>query len=324
VNRRAFVTVLGAVLATPCVAHAQSRTKWLIGFLHQGSRDPASLTSAFSRGLSEVGLNEGQDVTIEHRYADGHYDRLPGLAGELIRHRPAVIAAAFLPASLAAKAATTTIPVVFVTGSDPIAAGLVSSLNRLTGNVTGIAFMFTLLEGKSLQLLHEFLPKATVVGALANPNNPNAPPQVRDLQAAASALGIQLTVLNAGTEREIDNTFATLAQRRVGALIVTADGFFISQAQYLVTLAARYAMPTMYPLRQYVDAGGLMSYGANLREAFRRAGSYVGRILKGSKPADLPVDQPTEFELVINLKTAKALGVTIPPSLLLRADQVIE
>ena len=322
---RAFIgTLTGSLFTAPLAAEAQPPTKSLIGFLHQGSPDPLPLTSAFSQGLSEVWIGESRDVTIEHRYADGHYDRLPALAAELIRHRPAVIAAAFLPASLAAKAATTTIPIVFVTGSDPIVAGLVSSLNRLTGNVTGIAFKFTLLEGKSLQLLHEFLPRATVVGTLANPNNPNAPPQVRDLQAAAQALGIQLIVLNAGSEREIDNTFATLVQRRIAALVVTADGFLISQAEHLVALAARYALPTMYPLRQYVDAGGLISYGASLREAFRRAGNYVGRILKGAKPADLPVDQPTQFELVINLKTAKALGLTIPQSLLLRADQVIE
>jgi putative ABC transport system substrate-binding protein len=274
--------------------------------------------------LSEAGISEGRDVTIEHRYADGHYDRLPALAADLIRHQPAVIAAAFLPASLAPKAATTTIPLVFVTGSDPIAAGLVPRLNRLTGNVTGIAFMFTLLEGKSLQLLHELLPKATAVGVLANPNNPNAPPQVRDLQAAAQTLGIQLIVLNAGSERDIDNAFATLTQRRIAALVITADGFLISQAEHLVASAARYAMPTIYPLRQYVDAGGLISYGANLREAFRRAGNYVGRILKGAKPADLPVEQPTQFELVINMKTAKILGLTVPPVLLARADQIVE
>jgi putative ABC transport system substrate-binding protein len=324
VNRRAFVAGLGALLATPLGAEGQSPMKSVIGFLHQGSPDPAPLASAFSRGMSEAGVAEGRDVTIEHRYADGHYDRLPALAADLIRHRPVVITAAFLPAALAAKAATTTIPVVFVTGSDPIAAGLVSSLNRRTGNVTGVAFMFTLLEGKSLQLLHEFLPQATMVAALANPNNPNAPPQVRDLQSGAQTLGVHLIVFNAGSEREIDNAFATLAQRRVAALVVTADGFFISQAERLVALAARYAIPTMYPLRQYVDGGGLISYGANLRKAFRLAGNYVGRILKGAKPADLPVDQPTQFEMVVNMKTAKSLGLTIPPSLLLRADQVIE
>ncbi len=324
-TRRAFIaTLAGGLLAAPLAAEAQSPTKSLIGFLHQGSPEPLSLTNAFSRGLSEAGISEGRDVTIEHRWADGHYDRLPALAAELVSHRPAVISAAFLPASLAVKAATQTIPVVFLTGSDPIAAGLVSSLNRPLGNVTGIAFMFTLLGGKNLQLLHELLPKAAVVGALANQNNPNAPPQVGDLQAAARALGVQLIILGAGSEQEIDSIFGTLPQRRIAAMVVTADGFLISRQEQLVALAPRHALPTMYPLRQYVDAGGLISYGANLRESFRRAGNYVGRILKGEKSTDLPVDQATQFELVINMKTAKALGLTIPPSLLQRADEVIQ
>ena len=322
-NRRSFLAGLVNVVAAPFTAEAQQPTKPLIGFLHQGSPDPPTLTSAFSRGLSEAGISEGS-VTIEHWWAEGHYDRLPALAADLVSHRPAIIAAALLPASLAAKAATQTIPIVFVTGSDPIAAGLVSSISRPTGNVTGIAFMFTRLGAKNLGLLRELLPKAPVIGALVNLNNPNAEPQVRDLQAAASALGLQLIVLGAGSEREIDASFATLPQRRIGALIVTADGFLISQQERLVALAARHAVPTMYPLRQYVDGGGLISYGANLREAFRIAGNYVGRILKGAKPADLPVDQPTQFELVINLKTAKALGLNIPDKLLALADEVIE
>jgi putative ABC transport system substrate-binding protein len=324
-DRRTFLAGTGAVLlAAPLAAEAQPPTSALIGFLHQGSPDPLPLTNAFSQGLSEAGISEGRNVTIEHRWANGQYDRLPALAADLVGHRVTVIAAAFLPAALAAKAATQTIPIVFLSGSDPIAAGLVSSLNRPTGNVTGIAFMFTLLGAKDLELLHELLPKAAVVGALANPNNPNAEPQVRDLQAAARALGIRLIVLGAGSEREIDSIFATLSQRRIGALVVTADGFLISQQERLVGLAARHAVPTMYPLRQYVAAGGLISYGANLSEAFRQAGIYVGRILKGAKPTDLPVEQPTTFELVINLKTAKALGLTIPPPLLRRADEIIE
>jgi putative ABC transport system substrate-binding protein len=324
ISRRAFIGSLASgLLAAPLAAEAQAPTNPLIGFLHQGSPDPPPLTNAFSQGLSETGISEGRNVTIEHRWANGQYDRLPALAADLVGHRVAVIAAAFLPAALAAKAATQTIPIVFLSGSDPIAAGLVSSLNRPTGNVTGIAFMYTLLGAKNLELLRELLPKAAVVGALANPNNPNAEPQVRDLQAAARALGIQLIVLGAGSEREIDSIFATLPQRRIGALVVTADGFFISQQERLVALAARHAVPTMYPLRQYVAAGGLVSYGADLPEGFRHAGIYVGRILKGAKPADLPVEQATKFELVINLKTAKALGLTIPQSLLLRADEVI-
>ena len=323
-NRRTFVTGLGAVLAAPDPASAQRPGKRLIGFLHQGSQDPPAITNAFGQGLSEAGINEGRDVTVEHRWADGKYDRLPALAAELVSHRPAVIAAALLPAALAAKAATQTIPIVFLSGSDPIAAGLVSSLSRPTGNVTGIAFMFTLLGAKRLELVRELLPKAAVIGVLSNPNNPNAEPQVRDLQAAARALGIQAMVLGAGSEREIDDIFPTLRQHRIAALIVTADGFLISRQEQVVALAARHAVPTMYPLRRYVDAGGLISYGANLPEGFRQAGIYVGRILKGAKPTDLPIEQATTFELVINAKTAKALGLTIAPSLMLRADQVIE
>ena len=324
-DRRAFIgTIAGSLLAAPLAAEAQSSTDLRIGFLHQGAPDPLPLTKAFSQGLSETGISDGRDVTIEHRWANGQYDRLPALAADLVGNRVAVIAAALLPAALAAKAATTTIPIVFLSGSDPIAAGLVSSMNRPTGNVTGIAFMFTRLGAKRLELLHELLPKVAVVGALANENNPNAEPQVRDLQAAARALGTQLIVLDTGSEPEIDSAFATLPQRRIKALVATADGFLISQQDHLVALAARYAVPTMYPLRQYVDAGGLISYGASLREGFRQAGIYVGKVLKGAKPADLPIQQPTKFDLVINLKTAKALGLTIPPSLLLRADEVIQ
>lgn len=323
-NRRAFVTGLGAVLAAPCGAEAQPPTRLVIGFLHQGTPDPPPLTKAFNRGLSEGGISESGEVTIEYRWARGQYDRLPALVADLIGHRVAVIAAAFLPAALAAKAATQTIPIVFLSGSDPIAAGLVSSLNRPTGNVTGVAFMFTLLGAKHLELLRELVPKATAVGVLSNPNNPNAEPQVRDLQAAARALGVQLIVFGAGTEREIDRVFVTLQQRPIGAMVITADGFFVGRQEQLVALATRHAVPTMYPQRRAVDLGGLISYGANLPEAFRQAGIYVGRILKGVKPTDLPVVQATTFELVINLRTATALGLSIPQSLLLRADHVIE
>ena len=280
--------------------------------------------NAFRKGLSEVGMIEGQNVTIEDRAADGHYDRLPALVTELVEHRVAVIAANFLPAALAAKAATQTIPIVFLSGSDPIGAGLVSSINRPTGNVTGIAPMFTLLGTKNLELLHELVPNFTVIGALANLNNPNAEHQLRDLQAAARILGQELVVLAGSNEREIDSSFATIAQRQIGALLVTADGFLISRQDQIVALAARYAVPTMYPLSQYVAGGGLMSYGANLPDAFLQTGIYVGRILKGTKPADLPVLQPTKVEFVINLKTAKALGLDVPPKLLALADEAIE
>jgi putative ABC transport system substrate-binding protein len=280
--------------------------------------------NAFIKGLSVVGMIEGQNVAIEDRAADGHYDRLPALVTELVEHRVAVIAANFLPAALAAKAATQTIPIVFLSGSDPIGAGLVSSINRPTGNVTGIAPMFTLLSTKNLELLHELVPNFTVIGALANLNNPNAEHQLRDLQAAARILGQELVVLAGSNEREIDSSFATMAQRQIGALVVTADGFLISRQDQIVALAARYAVPTMYPLSQYVAGGGLMSYGANLPDAFLQTGIYVGRILKGTKPADLPVLQPTKVEFVINLKTAKALGLEVPPKLLALADEAIE
>jgi putative ABC transport system substrate-binding protein len=234
----------------------------------------------------------------------------------------AVIAANFLPAALAAKAATQTIPIVFLSGSDPIHSGLVSSINRPTGNVTGIAPMFTLLETKNLELLHELAPRATVVGALANLTNPNAEHQLRDLQTAARILGLELIVLPGSNER--DSSFATMAERQIGALVVSADGFLISRQDQIVELAAHYAVPTMYPLSQYIEAGGLVSYGANLRNAFLQTGVYVGRILKGTKPADLPVLQPTKLEFVINLKTAKALGLEVPPKLLALADETIE
>jgi putative ABC transport system substrate-binding protein len=282
------------------------------------------MMNAFRKGLSVVGMIEGQNVAIEDRAADGHYDRLPALVAELVEHRVAVIAANFLPAALAAKAATQTIPIVFLSGSDPIGAGLVSSINRPTGNVTGIAPMFTLLSTKNLELLHELVPNFTVIGALANLNNPNAEHQLRDLQAAARILGQELVVLAGSNEREIDSSFATMAQRQIGALVVTADGFLISRQDQIVALAARYAVPTMYPLSQYVAGGGLMSYGANLPDAFLQTGIYVGRILKGTKPADLPVLQPTKVEFVINLKTAKALGLDVPPKLLALADEAIE
>jgi putative ABC transport system substrate-binding protein len=274
--------------------------------------------------LSEAGLGEARSVTIENRWANGHYDRLPALAAELVGRGVKVIAAVFLPAALAAKAATQTIPIVFLSGSDPIGAGLVPSLSRPTGNVTGIAFMFTLLGAKNLGLLRELVPAAAAMGVLVNPSNPNAVPQLRDLRAAASTLGEELVTFGASNEQEIDSSFAMLAERQIGALVVTADGFLIGRQDQLVALAARHAIPTIYPLSQYVAAGGLMSYGANLPDGFRQTGIYVGKILQGAKPADLPVQQSTKIEFVINLKTAKTLGLTIPPSLLAVADEVIE
>src|SRR6516165_7750122 len=247
VRRRHFITLLAGAAAWPLGARAQQHLP-AIGFLHQGSPEPLTLTNAFGKGLSEAGLIVGQNVTIEDRAADGHYDRLPALAAELVEHRVAVIASNYLPAALAEKAATQTIPIVFLSGSDPIGAGLVSSINRPTGNVTGIAPMFTLLGTKNLELLHELVPKATVIGVLANLTNPNAEHQVNDLQAAARVLGQELVVLPGSNEREIDSSFDAIAQRRIGALVVTADGFLISRQDQIIALAARYTVPTMYPL----------------------------------------------------------------------------
>jgi putative ABC transport system substrate-binding protein len=323
-RRREFITLVGgATAAWPLVARTQQALP-AIGFLHEGLPEPASLTAAFRQGLIEAGINADRGVTIEHRWAEGQYDRLPALAADLVDHRVGVIAAAYLVAARAAKAATQTVPVVFVTGSDPVTAGLVSSLNRPTGNLTGIAFMFTRLGEKNLATLRELVPTAGVVGALVNPNNPNAEPQVRDLLTAASALGLQLVILAAGSDREIDGVFATLGQHRIEALLVTADGFFFGLQDKLVTLAARHVVPAIYPLSDYVAAGGLISYGANLAESWRQIGGYVGKIVKGTRPGDLPVMQSAKFELAINLKTAKALGLTVPQTLLVAADAVIE
>jgi putative tryptophan/tyrosine transport system substrate-binding protein len=322
-RRRDLIILLGGAIAWPLAARAQQPLR-VIGFLHQGAPEPLALMTAFRLGLGEAGITEGRDVTIEHRWADGQYDRLPALAEDLVHGHVAVIAANFLPAALAAKSATRTIPIVFLSGSDPIVAGLVSSFNRPAGNVTGIAFMFTRLGPKNLELLRELVPKTAAVAALMNPTNPNAAPQVYDLQAAARSLRVQLDVFGASSASEIDEAFATLAQHQLGALVITADGFLIGRQDQLVALAARYAVPTIYPLSQYVAAGGLMSYGASLPDAFRQTGLYVGKVLKGATPADLPVMQPTTFELVVNLKTAKALGLTVPPSILDLADEVIE
>jgi putative ABC transport system substrate-binding protein len=323
IGRRQFVSALGAAaLVGPFTARAQ-QTLPVIGILHEGLPAPLSLTAPFQKGLIEAGISQG-GVKIENRWAEGQYNRLPALAADLIDHRVSIIISAYLVAARAAEAATQTVPIVFITGSDPVTAGLVSSLNRPTSNATGIAFMFTRLGQKNLATLHELVPNAVVVGALVNPNNPNAEPQSRDLQAAARALGLQPVILSAGSDGEIDSVFATLRERQIEALLVTADGLFFGLQEKLATLAARYAMPTFYPLSDYVAAGGLISYGANLSESWRQAGIYVGKILKGTRPADLPIMQSAKFELVINLKTAKALALTVPQTLLVAADEVIE
>src|SRR5215472_1457677 len=322
-KRREFIRLLAVLSASmPSVGRAQQAAP-VIGFLHQGSAEPLVNTNAFKKGLSEAGI-DSEAVAIENRAADGHYDRLPALAAELVAKHVAVIAANFLPAALAAKAATQSIPVVFLSGSDPVKSELVSSTNRPTGNVTGIAPMFTLLGTKNLELLHELLPGVTVIAALANSTNPNMEHQLTDLRAAARSLGQELVVFPAGDVREIDVSFASMSEHQVHALVVTAEGFLISRQDQIVALAARYGIPAMYPLSQYVISGGLMSYGANLRDAFRQTGIYVGKILKGMKPSDLPVLQPTKVEFVINLKIAKVLGIEVSPRLLALADETIE
>jgi putative tryptophan/tyrosine transport system substrate-binding protein len=323
-GRREFVAWLGgAAAAGPLSAQAQQPVP-VIGFLHEGSPLPFPLTAAFRQGLFEAGLHEGRDVVIEHRWAEGQYDRLPALAADLIKRRVTVVTAAYLVAALAAKAATEMTPIVFVTGSDPVVAGLVPNLNRPMSNLTGIAFMFTRLGAKNLEILHELVPDAPIIGAIVNPNNPNAEPQMRDLETAARALGLRLAILAARSDNEIDAIFATLRERRIGALLVTADGFFFGREEQLARLAARYAVPTVYPLSDYVAAGGLISYGANLAESVREAGLYVGKITRGAKVTDLPVIQSVKFERVINLRTAKALALEVPPKLLALADKVIE
>ena len=281
------------------------------------------LTTAFLRGLDEGGVREGS-LRIENRWAEGQYDRLPALAADLVDHRVNIIVAAYLVAARAAEAVTQTVPIIFITGSDPVAAGQVSSLNQPTGNATGVAFMFTRLLEKNLATLRELVPNALVIGALANPNNSNVEPQLRDLRDAAGGLGLQIVPLSARDESEIDRVFATLAQQKVQALLVTADGFFFGLQDKLATLAARYRVPAFYPLSDYVLAGGLVSYGANLAESWRQAGTYVARIVKGAKPSDLPIMQPAKFELVLNATAAKALGLEIPPKMLALADKIVE
>ena len=298
----------------------------VIGFLSARAPAPTgALVTAFRRGLNEVGYVEGRNVAIEYRWADGRHDRLPALAADLVRRQPTVIAAiSGTPAALAARGATTTIPIIFANGGDPIATGLVTSLSRPTGNLTGTTFLTTALAPKRLELMHELLPTAGAIGFLVKPNNPAGESELSGVRAAARTLGLQLHVLTATRERDIDVAFATLLQQRVGALLVGSDPFFGDSRSQLVDLAARHAVPTISFEREFVEVGGLMSYGSSQTDTYRQAGVYTGRILKGSKPADLPVLEPTTFELVVNLKTAKVLGLTIPPSVLARAGEIIQ
>jgi ABC-type uncharacterized transport system substrate-binding protein len=329
-RRREFFTLLGSAttlpLAWPLAARAQQPTMPVIGFLHAGSADAfAQQVFAFQQALKDDGYVDGQNVAIEYRWADGRSDRLAALAADLVRRQVAVIAAfGGNNPTLAAQAATRSIPIVFNTGADPVRSGLVPSLNRPGGNITGVSFLVEEVGTKTLGLLHELVPKAATIGLLINPSNPEAEREVATMKDAARALGLQVQVVRTSTANEIDNAIRMLSDRGVGALIVIADPFFGTRSAQLVELTARYRIPTAYYRREYVEAGGLMSYGTSSNESYRQVGNYVARILKGAKPADLPVIQVVKFEFVINLKAAKALGLDVPPGLSARADGVIE
>ena len=325
-KRREFIAGLGSAAAWPLIAaKAQQRPLPVIGYLRSSSAAGFEHElAAFRQGLGSIGYVEGQNVAIDYQYADNHYDWLPALAADLVRRQMALIYAGDNAAALAAKAANTTIPIVFRIGADPVNLGLVASLNRPGGNVTGVSFLSTTTVAIRLQMLHEAVPNAAVIGALINPRNPNAEPNTRETQEAARKLGIDLHVLHASSDQDIDAAFATLVQRRAEALAIDGDVFFSGRIVQLASFSARHAMPAIYPSRDFPDAGGLMSYGTSNTDADRLAGVYVGRVLKGDKPADLPVQQAVKVELIINLKTAEALGITFPLTLLGRADGVIE
>ena len=326
-KRREFITLLGGAAAGwPMAARTQQPAMPVIGYLSSASPDrDAGRLRAFRQGLSETGFIEGRNVAIEYRWADEQHDRLPALAADLVHQQVAVIAqAGHVLGVFAAKAATTTIPIVFVTGVDPVGLGLVASLSRPGVNLTGVTTLGIELEPKRLELLHGLIPAARTVGALVNRMHPIAEAQSSELQAAARGLGLKLQILDASTERDFDAVFARLVELQADGLVIATDGLFISQSEHLARLAVRHAMPAIFQLRAFAAAGGLMSYGGDFAEMYRQSGVYVGRILKGEKPVDLPVQQVTRVELVLNLKTAKALGLDVPPTLLVRADEVIE
>jgi putative ABC transport system substrate-binding protein len=326
IQRRQFITLLGgAAAAWPLAARAQQPALPVVGFLSsQSPWESRALVAAFVRGLGEAGFAEGRNVLIDYQWAEGHYDRLPTLAADLVHRRASVIAAMGTPAAPAAKAATGTIPIVFRIGVDPVELGLVASLNRPGGNLTGVVSLNVELEQKRLELLHELVPAASTMAALVNSTSPNAQTQTRDLQAAAGALGLRLHVLGASSDRDFDKIFQTVTELKAGALLIAADPYIGSQYEQLAAMTLRRAIPASNNRFEFTAAGGLMSYGGSTTEPYRLAGLYCGRILKGEKPADLPVQQTTKVDLIINLKTAKALGITVPLTLLGRADEVIE
>jgi putative ABC transport system substrate-binding protein len=326
-NRREFITLIGsAAAAWPLVARAQQPAMPAVGYLNAGEKDLTSFRfTAFRQGLNETGFVEGRNVVVEYRWAEGHYDRLPALAADLVRSQVAVIVATGSPAAgLAAKAATTSVPVVFSSGSDPVKLGLVSSLSRPDGNLTGVNLYSAELITKQLDLLHELLPHAGNVAVLVNPAAPYAILEAEDARAAVRAHGQQLEIMQVSTQLDIDASFAAIVQKRIDVVLIATDRLFVENVDQIVALAARHAVPVMHYLHEYVAAGGLMSYGTSYSESYRQVGVYTGRILKGAKPGDLPVVQPNKFDLAINLKTAKALGLTVSSQLLARADEVIE
>jgi putative tryptophan/tyrosine transport system substrate-binding protein len=325
ITRREFITLRGGASTWPLAVRAQQGVMPVVGFLGSTSPDLyAHVVRSYRQGLAEAGYVEGRDVAIDFRWAESQYEGLPALARELVDRRVNVIAAGGLPAAVAAKAATTTTPIVFSIGVDPVAFGLVASLNRPGGNMTGVTNLNLELGSKQLEVLRELLPAATSMAALVNPTNPNADAHSSDLQAAARKLGIELHILHASSERDFDAVFTSLVRTRAGALVIGSDPFYVSRSKQLGALTARHAVPAIYQFREFVEGGGLLSYGSSITDAYRLVGVYTGRILRGEKPADLPVQQSAKVELIINLKTAKALGLTTPLSLLGRADEVIE
>jgi putative ABC transport system substrate-binding protein len=325
-RRREFITMAGGAVAWPVAARSQQPPMPVIGYLNQSSRDfDTPYRAAFHQGLKEAGYIEGRNLAIEYRWADFQYDRLPVLAADLVRHRVLAIFATTLMAALPAKAETATIPIVFAIGSDPVKFRLVHTFNRPSGNITGVSWLGgPTLAAKRLETLHELVPTATIIAMLVNPNNPAVEAETREVKEAARSLGFQVDVLNASTEPDINSAFVNLVKQRAGALLVATDMFFDNRRDQLVALSLRHALPAIYSRREFVDVGGLMSYGTSVADAYRQSAVYIGRILKGDKPADLPVQQAVKIELIINLRTAKALGLTFPLPLLGRADEVIE